>query len=834
MKTFTKITLLFTLVFCFTLQLSAQHVLIGMTSNGGDADAGVIFKTDLDGTNLQPIYSFQAYFGYRPSAQIMQASNGKLYGTTKLGSGILFEYDPVTGSYKILKLFSSSGEDGNYPEGGVTQASNGKLYGLTRSGGEHSDGVLYEYDLENKTYTLKVSFDRSVTGETPVNRLLEAANGLLYGITYEGGLSNEGVLFEYDPGANTIVKKVDFSSINGVHPYCTLIQAPNGLVYGTTSEGGTTDNGVLFVFNTSFGTYTKIVDFSASTGVNPDGILAVAPNGKLYGTCMSGGNHDKGTIFEYDFSSSTFRKVVDFNDQLGNKPKGGLVLHEDGYLYGVCLEGGINDEGTLFRFDPENETIVKLLDFYGEDYGEEPLKTLYAANDGTLYGTTSYGGLTNGGVLFQYNPQTNVFVKKFDFGTSDTGAVPKGGLLKANDGKLYGLTTEGGLYGCGVLFDYDFQTNTYTMNYSLDDNVGCVPECTLTQASNGLLYGVTNYNGGYLFQYDIATQTASSLWEFYFEFGRFPVSGPIQASNGKLYGLTFNGGDNNSGTLYQYDIPSGSCLKMIDFNQTTTGSDLFAGLAEAGNGLLYGVAAQGGDYNKGTLYSYDPVTYDFQVMVSFDGLNKGSIPVAGLTVVDGHLLYGVTSSGGINDDGSLFVFDTDDNSFTKLADFDNTNTGKAPLAKLLLASNGNLYGTTFLGGAANKGVLYEFSLSTHTLSKKADFNGSNGRNPYFGQLVEVDLANSINETNAANNLITIYPNPVHNYLTFTAKGFDGDVSIRILNSEGKIVLSDQLGQNHGKLFEKSYRLPDLGNGVYYLNLYDGKIKATKKFVVLSE
>ncbi|MHB8261931.1 MAG: choice-of-anchor tandem repeat GloVer-containing protein [Bacteroidia bacterium] len=154
------------------------------------------------------------------------------------------------------------------------------------------------------------------------------------------------------------------------------------------------------------------------------------------------------------------------HNPLRSLPQGYLVQASDGMLYGMTYYGGANNDGVLFQYNPSTSTYTDKFDFGGANDGYYPQGDLMQASDGMLYGMTSAGGINLEGVLFQYNPATSIYTKKFDFGSTN-GSYPVGALIQASDGMLYGLTNAGGTYttncgsgGCGTLFKYDIGATT--------------------------------------------------------------------------------------------------------------------------------------------------------------------------------------------------------------------------------------------------------------------------------------------------------------------------------------------------------------------------------------
>ncbi|HTA63853.1 MAG TPA: choice-of-anchor tandem repeat GloVer-containing protein, partial [Bacteroidia bacterium] len=182
-----KKLLLITCSLFFSITSYAQTQLWGMTQAGGQYNAGAIFKTDGSGNN-----------------ETVQQS--------------LFLYEGANPYYTNL-----------------TQASDGMLYGMTSGGGKNLDGILFQYDPATSTYTKKLDFAGATNGQSPYGSLMQASDGKLYGMTYQGGTNNMGVIFQYDPATSTSTKKLDFvGAANGQYPNGSLMQASDGKLYGMT------------------------------------------------------------------------------------------------------------------------------------------------------------------------------------------------------------------------------------------------------------------------------------------------------------------------------------------------------------------------------------------------------------------------------------------------------------------------------------------------------------------------------------------------------------------------------------------------------------------------
>jgi uncharacterized repeat protein (TIGR03803 family) len=155
------------------------------------------------------------------------------------------------------------------------------------------------------------------------------------------------------------------------------------------------------------------------------GKLIQLTNGKLYGLLRGGGAQNLGVLFEYDISTNVYTKKVEF-DGAGNgeTPAGDLVEAPNGKLYGMTLNGGANNEGVLFEYDPITNTLNKKIDFAGVSSGAYPFGSLVLSTNGKLYGMTQGGGTAGYGVLFQYDPVSGAFTRQQNF-TGANGSQPQ-------------------------------------------------------------------------------------------------------------------------------------------------------------------------------------------------------------------------------------------------------------------------------------------------------------------------------------------------------------------------------------------------------------------------
>lgn len=332
----------------------AQPMLYGPTRNGGPLQRGTLFSFDAATGIGVRLNTFNGVNGLYPMDGLVQGSNGKFYGLTELGGGImagcLFSLDPVTG--EIIRVHSFS-DDSWFPKGGLVAASDGKLYGTTTQPYwfEERSCKLFSFDPRTNLFTVEAVFPNELVPNPgylsrlePNGSLMEASDGKLYGTTRFGGSLNKGTLFVFDPVDKTLRSLKFFSQFDGAEPNDGLIQASDGNLYGMTTFGGSSDKGVIYSFDPRTETFEKLHDFQGVTGAEPRDKLTQYGNGMLYGLTTLG------TLISYDIKNRNTNKVSDLSDG----PQGRLTYASDGYLYGMVAEG----PGHIIRFDPVSNLVT--------------------------------------------------------------------------------------------------------------------------------------------------------------------------------------------------------------------------------------------------------------------------------------------------------------------------------------------------------------------------------------------------------------------------------------------------------------------------------------------
>ncbi len=436
----------------------------GMTSEGGLNDRGVIFKTNSSGENFEVVYNFSTSIGERPEGDLLYADNGLIYGMTARGGinneGVIFSINPVTGDYQ----------------------------------------VIHDFDQP--------------TGFNPKGSLLQAADGNLYGMTLRGGTFNNGVIFSFNPTTSTYTKLHDYNMSNGKLPNGSLIEASDGHLYGLTSAGGVSNDGVLYSFNISSHIFRKLHDFNSTNGFMPKGNLVQAANGKLYGLTARGGSGDFGTIFSYDIPSGIHTKLHDFDNLNGNRPSANMIEASDGKLYGMTHAGGTNDYGLIFSLDPFTEVFEIEHEFDQFNDGSYPWSSLLQASNGLFYGTTLLGGPGDDGVLFEYDYINDLFQVTHDFDQLD-GVFSYSSLIEVATCKSY-LIHDTVVTSTNYLWPVNNQTYASSGNYlsSLPNLSGCdsVFKLNLTIRSTDTIFQSVTECEEYAWALNGQTYTASGTY----------------------------------------------------------------------------------------------------------------------------------------------------------------------------------------------------------------------------------------------------------------------------------------------------------------------------------
>ncbi len=337
--------------------------------------------------------------------------------------------------------------------------------------------------------------------------------------------------------------------------------------------------------------------------------------------------------------------------------------------------------------------------------GEFPYGPLVLARDGNFYGTTIEGGTSGLGTVFRVT--TNGVVTTLVSFNNNNGALPYAGVVLGQDGNLYGTTSQGGANGYGTVFRMT-TSGLLTTLANFNGFNGFFSVAGLVQGKDGNFYGTTIYGGalGYGNVFRVTPSgSLTNLHAFSYTDGAYPSSVLVQAADGSLYGTAENGGPTGWGTVFKI-TPAGALTTVYAFHGQDGGVPV-PGLVQDTDGSFYGTTYYGGTTNSGTVFRI-AADGTFTNLYSFTGGDDGSNPYGGLLLAADGNFYGTTLNGGTYADGTVFRIDRN-GTLTTLAEFDGYQ-GANPAAALAQGPDGNLYGTTESGGVNYAGVVFRIRI----------------------------------------------------------------------------------------------------------------------------
>jgi uncharacterized repeat protein (TIGR03803 family) len=344
--------------------------------------------------------------------------------------------------------------------------------------------------------------------------------------------------------------------------------------------------------------------------------------------------------------------------------------------------------------------------------GLHPEAGLALGPDGNFYGTTRDGGINNLGTIFKMTP-SGALTSLLSFNGTN-GSAPQAGLVLATDGNFYGTTVLGGPNSFGTVFRFSTD-GTFTSLGAFSGTDGANPQCQLALDGNGSLYGTAPEQGANFSGTVFRVRTngiLATLLQFDDNNGSSPEDGLTAGMDGNFYGTTANGGSNGVGTVFRI-TPDGALTTLVSFNNTN-GAIPLGGLVQGSDWNLYGTTGFGGSSGFGTIFK---VTTNGVLTTLFNfHFTDGQEPTTKLIFGPDGSLYGTTGTGGSTNNnptglglGTVFRITTN-GVFTPLTLFQGTN-GSNPSAPLVLGADGNLYGTTFHGGAGGGGTVFRLVLT---------------------------------------------------------------------------------------------------------------------------
>lgn len=689
---------------------------------GTTGTGGVLFALDAQGANPSPLVRFGdlAQSGRAATAPVL-TSDGKIH--------ILANLEIPNGRFLVTVNPDGTGRvvGPNLLWASLVAGTDGRLYGTANAGirSAGADGTdlrtLHEQTatdggIHNLTDCGAVGFcfidqpTSTGTGQHRLNRIdrdgtnrnnphlferfrevvqiFPSNNGFIYGstsaIVSQSGTSG-AQLFRIRPDGTGFevlhvfdVFRHPTDAFIGYGGRAFLMEASDGLIYGTFATSGHMAPGYAFRIARDGSGYTKLFDFPSSflvfdpdveggSGLNRSEVkpFAEMPDGYLAGMTSIGGytTPNYGVAYRFNKDGSDFSITARMGaapDAAGLRPRGPMVAGPDSALYGTAINGGIQDFGTVWRIDSDGGDLEVLKAFPLGSANTAPDGKwpcgVSAGPDGWLFGATVGGGHpTEDGFGTVYRIKrdgTGFEVLRRFIPTDGDCRIPQSPPLLASDGRLYGTTEFGGGSAVGAIYRLRPDGSEYAVIHRFTGTVN----------------------------------------------GANPVSRLLEGADGRLYGTAPAGGPDGGGVVFALNKDGSSFTLLHAFDSSGTGLRTARGsLLQMTDLTLVGTASNGGSGGFGGVFRIRPDGTDYIVLHSFSSTGgDGRGPVVGLSLGADGLLYGTTQFGGGAVNGSLFRLKPDGSAYQKLYGFGAAqNDGATPASPLVLTSSGHLAGSTF-------------------------------------------------------------------------------------------------------------------------------------------
>lgn len=743
-----------------TTSLSAQR-LVYTSQTGGSYNTGSLEQYFLSDGASSSLFSFKGIplgglhgqaISNDDANAFMRGSDGYIYGTSSLmdnyePGGVFYRFHPdTTSKIEILHVFNFNmfvntlnpsiylQNDLYYPVQNVVETSPGVFYGLASAGGSAGYGGVWKYNLNTKTYQVIGSFNDTVTGNLIRSNLFTGPGNNLFGLVRNYKGNNQGHLYKVDlaagtlkyyhdvePGAGWFVQDPPLGQVsyNSVMNRVYLSENHSISVFG----GGV----AYFDFATNI-TYPCIaIEFSQTDilGSYCQGIVQ-ANDGYYYIPTSSAGGLGNGTLLKFNPTGNTLVKVHDFQH-----PPNGQVLIANG----TKIFGCYNFSNTAYWSYDVSTGMFQ--DYFTLTAPINRVQYGFFIHDNYIWGETlDFGDINQNGYFFKHGTGTNLNTPIMQKG-STAGRFPLGELTLINNNRLVAIVYNDGkkptgYNPSGTIVQYDLNTGQLTDSINLNYGVN-VPSTLFSKlclAGNGKLYCLINTksqagvsHGGYLLS-EVDFENDAIITKKKLGYGIIPNTyGDDEAGNlleyqpGKLISVI-----RDSLFIYNINTEELSFITTPFYFQGPYGKP-FGNLVKPGNGKMYGLTHTSENVSDTSrIYSIDSTTLNIVNEYTFPKeVKRCNI---GLTAHNGKL-YGSTSSGGTNGTGYIFSFDLVTKMVSILYSFNPGSDGLEFYAAWSREGN-KLYSTSYRGGNFGYGTLAAFDLSNNQFSVLKHLTVKNG------------------------------------------------------------------------------------------------------------
>jgi len=816
--------------------------LYGTLGYDTDFNTAAFYRIRRDGTGFEVLH----HLNYSGSAtRPYYHTDGRIYYNDE---NSLRGYDPVAGTTTVLNL--------------DTYTSVRNLYIDADDWIYYKDWInqLIKIKTDGTNYTTLHTFTPATDGGYGLAGVTEVPGDKLFGAEVEGGTNNGGTIYSINKDGSNFTVHHHFISATGTNPESRLVLF-DGKLYGTTSNGGDIGYGVIYVINADGSNYRVLASFpSVSLSDMPAGDISISSNGRIFGAFREfiQGTSGSKRMFKVDTSGVDLDFFVDVNQRdNGDATKSILLLPDDETIFYVTSELGRHEGGALSQTDTTGIGGLSLFHFGTSTNGFAP-GPLMKASDGRLYGTTRIGGPDGNGTVYTVQPDGKSYLKLHTF--VDVEAYqPKGKLLEASDGKLYGVCAWGGTHNGGIIYHLDKNGNNFQVIYDFPDiTTGYSPVGGLVEDVSGALYGACIYSGGGMgsvFKINKNGSGYTILKHFNGPTDIGYIQNGLTLSGTYLYGSGYYAATGTYGGVFRIHTDGTGYEVLHTFSVSTDGANPFTSPIVGNDGNLYGTTSFGGTYGYGTIYTMNSNGNNFSVLKHFN-TTDGTYSYTGIIQGSDGLLYGISNS---SDNGNplLFRMNLNGSNYTVLKEFDFATEGQQPTSLIELTGfvlPVNL--TKFQAEKKDKKVVLSWETSREVNSSSFEIEKSNdGKN--FSLIGKIAASGNSNTTrgysfaddqpkNGANfyrlkqfdkdgrfelspirsvvftkaGSIVVYPNPAADFINLQFESSKKKITIQIFNSEGIMIRSILKKQT------ELYQIPvrDLPSGNYFIKVFaDGEI-----------